>query len=141
MNQAELAVDERLLGLFNRVLEQALRDNPLEDSGITPPQLALLDYVAASPGCGVGEIADGLALTAPTVSVGMARLEKASVVERQPDPEDGRAVQFFLSERGQALHERALTCRRQRVRQLLAGLTPEEEAQLVALLEKAVDAL
>jgi DNA-binding MarR family transcriptional regulator len=141
MSRTELAVDERLLGLFNRVLKQALGDNPLEDSGITPPQLALLDYVAASPGCGVGEIADGLALTAPTVSVGMSRLEKAGVVERQPDPQDGRAVQFFLTGRGQVLHERALTCRLQKVQQLLAGLTLEEEAQLISLLEKAVDAL
>ena len=130
---------EQFLGLFGRLSKFALGQNPLQDSGVTVPQLALLDRVAALPGCHVREIADGLGLTAPTVSVAIRRLEKAGMLERQADPKDKRAVQIVLTREGQALHERAWAFRLEKMRQLLSGLTPEETAQLLALLEKAID--
>ncbi len=140
MDDTLLAADERLLGLFNRLLKLALGQNPLHDSGITPPQLTLLDWVAASPGCRVREIADGLDLTAPTVSVGIRRLEKAGLLERQSDPKDKRAVQISLTKQGQTLHARAWAFRREKMQQLLSGLMPEEIATLLVLMEKAIDA-
>jgi len=68
-------------------------------SAVTMPQLILLDWIAASPGCGIQEIATGLGLTAPTVSVGVRRLETAELLEHRPDPQDGRAIQLFLPSR------------------------------------------
>jgi len=131
---------ERLLELFERMRQFALGHNPLEDSGVTMPQLTLLDSVARAPGCGLQELADGLGLTAPTVSVGMRRLEQAGLLERQADPADGRAIRLFLSARGQALQQEAHTFRLDKMRRLLAGLAPEEQETLLALLERAVDA-
>jgi len=104
------------------------------------PQLALLDRAARSPGCGLQELADGLGLTAPTVSVGTHRLEEAGLLERQADPADGRAIRLFLSARGQALQQQAHTFRLDKMQRLLAGLTPDEQETLLALLERAVDA-
>ena len=69
MTSVSLSAEERLANLFNRLRKLAFDQHPLQDSGVTMPQLTLLDYVAASPDCGVQEIADGLSLTAPTVSV------------------------------------------------------------------------
>jgi len=135
-----LSAEERLLGLFDRLRRIALGQNPLEDSGVTGPQLALLDQIAASPGCGIQEIADRLDLTAPTVSVGVRRLEEAGLLERQPDPQDGRAILLFLTAQGQALHERARAFRREKMRRVLAGLTSEERATLLDLLERAINA-
>ena len=129
-----------LLDLFDRLRRLAFSQHPLQDSGVTMPQLALLDWVAASPGCGVQEIADGLGLTAPTVSVGVRRLEKAGLLERQPDPQDGRAIQLFLTTQGQALCQRARAFRRDKMQRLLKGLTPEESATLLTLLERAISA-
>ena len=141
MSDATLPADERLLALFSRLLKLILGQNPLHDSNITPPQLTLLDWIAASPNCRVQEIADGLELSAPTVSVGIRRLEKAGLLERQPDPQDKRAVQISLTGQGQTLHARAWAFRREKMQQLLSGLTMEETATLLALLEKAVDAI
>jgi len=45
-----------------------------------------------------------------------------------------------LTTQGQTLHERARAFRRGRMQRLLAGLTAEEGATLVALLEKAINA-
>jgi DNA-binding MarR family transcriptional regulator len=131
---------ERLLDLSSRLLKLALDHNPLQDSGITTPQLTLLDYVAGCPGCSLGEIAEGLDLTPPTVSVGVSRLAKAGLLERCADPADKRFVRITTTARGQALHERALAFRLERIERLLGGLTEDETTTLLTLMEKAIDA-
>ncbi len=135
-----MTAEERLLALFGRLRQLALDQNPLEDSGVTMPQLALLDWVAASPGCGIQEIADGLGVTAPTASVGVRRLEGAGLLERRPDPHDGRAVRLFLTPRGRVLQEQAHAFRREKMSRILAGLTAEEVETLLTLLERAIRA-
>ena len=134
LNSSGDAVSFSLLGRLYQDLDQ----NPLADSGVTGPQLALLDWLAASPDCGVGDVATGLGLTAPTVSVGVRRLEKAGLLERKPDPKDGRAIRLSLTAQGHALQEQAHAFRREKMRCVLAGLTTEEAETLVALLERAV---
>ena len=130
--------EDRLLSVFSRLRKLALGQNPLAGSGVTEPQLALLDWIAASPGCGIQEIATGLDLTAPTVSVGVRRLEEAGLLERQPDPQDGRAIRLSLTAQGQALQEKAHAFRREKMRSVLAGLTTEEAETMLALLERAI---
>ncbi len=130
---------DQLLSLFDRLRKLAFGQHPLQDSVVTMPQLTLLDWVAESPGSGIQDIADGLGLTAPTVSVGVRRLEAAGLLERRPDPKDGRAIQTFLTAPGQILHERARAFRREKTQRLLTGLTAAEGAMLLALLEKAIN--
>jgi DNA-binding MarR family transcriptional regulator len=137
-NVSSLPAEERLLGLFDRLRRSALGQHPHEESGVTGPQLTLLEWVATWPGCGIQELADGLRLTAPTVSVGVRRLEEAGLLERQPDPADGRAIHLFLTPQGQALQQRGRAFRLDKMRQLLAALTSEEQETLLALLERAV---
>jgi DNA-binding MarR family transcriptional regulator len=139
-NEHLLLAEETLLILFDRLRRIALGHNPLEDRGVTGPQLTLLQSVATSPGCGIQEIADGLGLTAPTVSVAVRRLEEAGLLERQPDPADGRAVRLFLTDQGQAMQQRAQSFRLDKMRRLLAGLAAGEQEQLLSLLERAVAA-
>jgi DNA-binding MarR family transcriptional regulator len=134
------APEDRLVDLFDRLRKLAFSQHPLEDSSVTMPQLTLLDWIAASPGCGVQDIAAGLGLTAPTVSVSVRRLEKAGFLERQPDPQDGRAVRLFTTAHGQALCERARAFRQDKMRCLLKGLTAEEGSTLLTLLGRAISA-
>ncbi len=138
MTNVSLLAEDNLLDLFGRLRKLAFDQNPLQDSGVTMSQLALLYWVTASPGCGVQDMADGLDLTAPTVSVGVRRLEKAGLLERQPDPQDGRAIQLFLTTQGQELCQQVRAFRREKMRLLLKGLTAEESTTLVTLLEHAI---
>ncbi len=137
INKSALAED-RFLDLLNRLRRLGPGQPPLEDVRVTPAQLILLDWIATSPGCSVREIAAGLGLTPPTVSVGVRRLEEAGLLERQPDPQDRRAVRLSVTARGEALHRRAQDFRRRKVRRLLAGLTAEERETLLDLLERAI---
>jgi|Deesub1362B_J571_1020462.scaffolds.fasta_scaffold03112_7 DNA-binding MarR family transcriptional regulator len=135
---SEASAVDRLLGLLDRLRRLRLGQHPLGVGSISPPQLALLDWIARSPGSRLGEVASGLGLTPPTVSVGLRRLERAGLVERLPDPQDRRAVRFFLTPEGKRLCRRAHRFRRRKAQLLLASLTPQEQEVLLNLLDKAI---
>jgi DNA-binding MarR family transcriptional regulator len=135
-----LSIPERLLDLVSRLLKLGLDHNPLQGSGITTPQLTLLDFVAGCPGCSLRDIAHGLDLTPPTVSVGVRRLEEAGLLERCVDPADKRSIRISATARGQVLHQRALAFRLERMERLLAGLNKDETTILLDLMDKAIDA-
>jgi DNA-binding MarR family transcriptional regulator len=139
MAEEPTLVEERFFELMKRLRKLGLDTQPL-DVAVSPAQMSLLDWIAASPGCGVQDIADGMRLTPPTVSVGVRKMEESSLVERKPNPLDGRSVQFFLTRRGQALQRKIQDSHRQKFRRLLAGLTPQEQEMLLQLLERALQA-
>jgi MarR family transcriptional repressor of mexAB-oprM operon len=134
-----MLAEERFFELMKRLRKLGLDTHPL-GAAVSPAQMSLLDWIAASPGCGVQDIADGMRLTPPTVSVGVRKMEESNLVERKPNPKDGRSVQFFLTRRGQALQRKIQDSHRQKFRCLLAGLTPKEQETLLQLLERALQA-
>lgn len=132
--------EERLLALLNRLRSLGLHEAPFESAQVTPTQLALLECIMRAPGCSLQDIAAHQQLSAPTVSVVVRRLEDAVLVQRQPHPQDGRAIQLFLTEEGRALVEQAQHFRCQKVRKLLGGLSEGEQELLFALLDRALSA-
>jgi DNA-binding MarR family transcriptional regulator len=138
MTEEPTLAEERFFKLMKRVRTLGLDTHPLEGSAVSPSQMALLDWIAASHGCGVQDIADGLHLTPPTVSVGVRRLEDAGLLKRKSNPQDKRAVQFFLTAKGQSLLRQSQDFRRQKFKLILSGLTPQEQDTLMGLLEKAL---
>lgn len=61
-------------------------------------------------------------------------LEERGLVARVPNPDDGRSHLLALTEEGRAIHAEVMPLARATERELLAGLAPEEEAQLRHLL-------
>jgi DNA-binding MarR family transcriptional regulator len=129
---------ERFLQIMNRMRKLGLGDSSSSTTQVSPAQMALLDWIAASDGCGVQDIAEGLGLTPPTVSVGVKRLEYSGFLKRKPNPQDKRAVQFFLTAKGQSAQQQAQGFRRKKMEIILSGLAPEEQEILLSLLEKAL---
>ena len=136
-NDLEQAAD-KFLNLTSRLRRLGPGNPPPEEAQVSPSLLALIEYAAAASGCGIQEMAKGLELATPTVSIGVRQLEKAGFIERQPDPQDGRAVRLFLTSNGQILHQRVQDFRRQKFRRLLASLTSQERTTLLGLLEQAI---
>ena len=130
--------EDWFLDLLKRLQRLGREQPPFEEVQITPSQLVLLDWVAVSPGCRLQQISAGLGVTAPTISVGIRKLEELGVLERQPDPDDGRSVLVSLTPKGQALYERAQEFRRYKGRLLLAGLTVQDQLTMLSLLEQAL---
>lgn len=75
----------------------------LAPHGLHPGQDALLVLLCAEPGLRQAELARRLAVEPPTVTRMVQRLEKAGVVERRPDPHDGRLARVHPTARARLL--------------------------------------
>jgi len=64
------------------------------------------------------------------------RLEKQGLVQRVPNPEDGRGTLVELSDAGLALIDEAVGAHVENQRQVLCALSGAEQEQLAGLLEK-----
>jgi DNA-binding MarR family transcriptional regulator len=130
-------LENRLLALLRHLGSLPLLHVP-NDIGLTPPAIAHLAWVSRSPGCGVLDIAKGLNLSPPTVSVAINRLVKEGWLERRNDPNDLRARPIFLTPRGETMMTTVRQRRSEMLRFFLSGLTADEQEQLLNLLERAV---
>ena len=139
MKMDNTSPEEKALRLFIRLRQLDFDHCPDVSGLISPAQMALLDKIAEHPGCGVQDIADHLGISPPTVSVGVSKLEESGMVERKPNPNDARSVQFYPTERGEALHEKFHKSRLRKFRRLMAGLNLKEQEDLLQLLEKALN--
>jgi DNA-binding MarR family transcriptional regulator len=66
----------------------------------------------------------------PSMTQLVQRLEKLGLVARLADPDDGRAALIGITEDGQALLTDRKQLRRERLKALMATLTPEEESAM-----------
>ena len=92
----------------------------------------------------VGEMLESMMLASGTITHRIDRLEGRGLVERRPDPSDGRVVRVRLTRAGKTLLERALVDHAANEERLLSGLSAREREQLAALLRRlqvTVDAL
>lgn len=136
--QEKSRAEERFAYLMKRVRRLGLDSLNSEEGAASPAQMTLIDWIALNPGCGVQDIADGLRLAPPTVSIGVKKMELNGIIERKPNPSDARSVQFFLTLRGQEIYNQHQAYQKRKFRQLLSGLSPQEQETLIELLERAV---
>lgn len=129
---------EQLLSLIKRLRQLSPATPPPQAAQVSPSMMSIIDFVGSSPDCGVKEIARGLKLSTPTVSVSIRHLEEAGFIDRRPHPADRRAVQIFLTPKGRELYQQTYAFRRQTFERLLSGLTLDERQTLLELLEKAI---
>jgi DNA-binding MarR family transcriptional regulator len=137
----QTAPQERLQVLFKRLEDLGLRDAPLKDADLSMPQLAVLMSVGRSPGIGVGELAETLGVTTPTVSVALRKLEKQGWLRREADPEDRRAAHIHLTQKAMGLAQKVRSFHRKRIDEFMDALSASEQDQLVKLLEKSINHL
>jgi DNA-binding MarR family transcriptional regulator len=108
--------------------------------GIPPVQLQALAVLAGGD-MRMRELARRLGLAASTVTRLVDRLEAAGLAERRSERPDRRSVLVGLSAAGsealQAVRKRV----RSLVRELIAGLAPHEQAELLRLLAKLGEGL
>ena len=75
------------------------------------------------------ELSKAVLLTSGAMTAALRRLERRHLVERAPDPNDGRGRTVTLTERGRALIDRAIAARFEEAAQAVTGLSePDREA-------------
>ena len=122
---------ERMIGLF-RSLSPA--------SGLSLTAAATLATLERSGPCRLTWLAVREGVTQPAMTQLIARLQDAGLVERAPDPADGRVVQVRITADGEAMLAGRRAVRAERLAGLLDRLSPDEREALAAALP-AMDAL
>jgi DNA-binding MarR family transcriptional regulator len=82
----------------------------------------------------------GLMRTSGAMTHRLSGLERAGLIRRIPDPQDGRGLLVELTRKGAALVDRVAPAHLENERTLLAPLSDEEQAALINLLRKLLAA-
>lgn len=120
-----------------RALEAALR----ADHGFGVDAYGVLITLVGAPECklAVGELGERMNLTASGASRSADRLVKAGLVERSPNPADGRSLLVGLTRQGMASLRAAQVTHHAVVRRLFIGRLDERDLErLGELWEKAM---
>jgi DNA-binding MarR family transcriptional regulator len=107
------------------------------EHGLTPQQGQLLCVLMARP-YGMSELGAMLGLAKSSLTGLVDRTERNGLVQREPDPQDTRAVRVALTPRGSRLAAEfyAATCRR--IEKLTTGLSAAGRDMLADLLGRIV---
>ncbi|GAA3412709.1 MarR family winged helix-turn-helix transcriptional regulator [Paenibacillus hodogayensis] len=96
----------------------------------------LLHHLSVHGPTGVKSLAEQFRLDISTISRQTAALESKLYIHRLPDPTDGRASSFEITESGSAELRKTKELRLARFAKLFEGWTPDESDQFLHLLAK-----
>lgn len=110
--------------------------------GLTPPQFQLLTIANRLRNQHLTQrrLARELYVSFPNVTVMLARLEKAGLIERRSNPADRRENFVELTDRARALLRRIWKVHQRQLDRVMAGLTRAEQTELAQLLNQMIAA-
>ena len=125
------------------VATRALHDHAryVKASGLSMPQFFVLMQLHHHGKCGVTDIGDRMETTSAAASQLIDRLVQSGLLARAEDPDDRRAKQIALTEKGRTLIEKGIAERYRWVEDLAASLTAEEQAAVLKALPPLIEAL
>ena len=123
-----------------RNIRKAMR-RPLEaevaKGELTAPQTAVMREVVRDDGVNLRDLSMAVSLAHSTVSGIIDRLEKRGLIERRPDPRDGRVSCIYPTEPvREFVRERLPTLNRGPLLDALARATPEERVSIAGALRR-----
>lgn len=108
--------------------------------GVPSTQVGILFSIGSADGLRVNELAEMHLVDPSVASRQVAPLEKEGLVERRPDPRDGRAAQLRVTDAGRDAMARALAAYHDAARPALRSWTTEEIVDTVAVLRRIANA-
>ncbi|MDD4255360.1 MAG: MarR family transcriptional regulator [Methanofollis sp.] len=111
-------------------------DERMKRFGLSSGQLFTLLHLAHEQGITQDTLVRRFRVDKGTVARAVRRLEDAGYINRTIDPDDRRAVQIFLTDRGEEIVPEIIRIDREWEEEVFAGLTDEERRQAEALLRK-----
>jgi len=109
-----------------RDFRQFMLDNSLSFS-----QVSVLMRLAHGGKSGVSDIGEEMGVTNAAASQAIERLVQQGLVTRSEDPQDRRAKQLVLTEKGCDLVRRAIEARSRWIEGLTAALNPQEQDLII----------
>ena len=138
MTEMDTTSAERMLNLLRRMEKMPLRAPIVDNTHLTLPQVFLLLWVDRHPGCSINQIAEGMDVTPPTVSVAIRKLVADDWLRREADLGDRRVQHIYLTDHAEKILRRMHIQRKEAISRFLNGLDARDQDQLLDLLELAV---
>ncbi len=129
-----------LLALAEVPTTAAFRRHVGEPFGLRPVEFTLLMLLQAHNGASATQIRHALRMPAPHVTTLLDRLADRGLLQRAPDPLDGRAVRITLTAEGATLVTRLQPVATHMEDEVQAALTLAERSTLRRLLKKLAGA-
>jgi DNA-binding MarR family transcriptional regulator len=141
INHSSTEIEVRFMKLMEQLWNYSANQLPEDEQDLTFSQHRLINFIGRYSGCHLQDIADGLQLTPPTVSVSIRKLEEGRWINRRPDPDDGRASCLYLTKKAEKAVEKAIADRQKFRSLFFAGLTEDEQQTLLELMEKGMESI
>lgn len=127
-----------LLRMLHSCTKQAMTA-ALEKMDLTAAQGHVMGFLAhcEEPPCS-RDIEENFQLSHPTVSGVLSRLEKKGFIEFRIDERDRRCKRIYVLPKGKECHETMHQTIQETERRFVEGFTPEEQAQFLDFLERAI---
>ena len=116
---------------LHRLLRSLRRAGP--GGQLSPTQLILLAQLSELGPERIGALALRTQCSQPTATAAVAELASAGLVERTPDPDDGRARRVSLTEAGRAMLRDEARGETEALLQRLGSLPPEDVDRLLSI--------
>lgn len=124
----------RVSDLFVQILYKTLSQRliaELSDQKVSFAQAHAMRYIWLHHNVLMGDLADGLAISYPSATNMVKRLERQGLVERMVNPADRREVEVRLTQRGTDLTERLEDERIRHLSEVLSAMSDEDRQALL----------
>ncbi|WP_433730232.1 MarR family winged helix-turn-helix transcriptional regulator [Nocardia sp. CA-129566] len=140
MDEDERSVDTIAIQLtrLQRIRDRTAAQLRTRD-GVDPAAFAILFRLLCDGPMRSGALADAVHSDASTISRHVAHLVERQLVERQADPNDGRATVLVVTELGREVAERIRRRRHENLTRVMAAWTPQDRVAFAGLLRQFVD--
>lgn len=126
----------KAIGQASHLIESRL-DAALDAHGLSIAKLEVLrQLVQVGQPFPLGQLAERLACVKSNVTHLVDRLEANGLVRRVPDPQDRRVIQVVITDEGRRRYEAGVQTEATIARELLAGLSFQEQQALFGLLDR-----
>jgi DNA-binding MarR family transcriptional regulator len=116
------------------IIERFIQDMASFD--LRPVDFSVLSVIFHNPGVTSRQLCAALSILPPNLVGLIKALEKRELIERRPHPQDGRALGLHTTAAGQQLMKQAEKQAAEMERLAAHRLAPQEQQQLIALLQK-----
>ncbi|MEV4637438.1 MarR family transcriptional regulator [Actinoplanes sp. NPDC049548] len=135
-DEAALGTIETQVAMLIRLGEATRRSSPRPHRALDRAAYVILRLLQESGPQNVSAVANRLSLDGSTVTRQVSAMHRDGLVERSPDPEDGRGTVIAATERGLSQVDAVSSARRELYDEMLKNWTSQERKELALMLER-----
>ncbi len=135
-NQSAGYLANHMARLFAQRLQERIR--PL---GLAPAQFMTMLELWAEDGLTQADLVARLDVEQATMANTLARMERDGLIKRTPHPDDGRARQNWLTQKGKSLQKPATQAAMAQNKAALRSLSRDEQAVFLDYMRRTIDVM